>query len=89
VVRKYALRVAVNPLISVMGMQFPYLVSGATILGIVLSLPTTGPLFLRSLLNQDVYLAGTFLLMLSAMLTLGNLLADITLAWTDPRICYE
>src|SRR5262249_14401149 len=76
-------------LISVMGMQLPCLISGATILGIVLSLPTTGPLFLRALVNHDTYLAGTFLLMLSAMLMLGNLLADILLAWADPRIRYE
>ncbi len=89
VVNKYAVRVAINPLISVMGMQLPSLISGATILGIVLSLPTTGPLFLRALLDQDVYLAGTFLLMLALLLMLGNLLADILLAWADPRIRYE
>ena len=88
-VNKYAVRVAVNPLISVMGMQLPHLISGATILGIVLSLPTTGPLFLHALVNQDIYLAGTFLLMLSALLMFGNLLADIMLAWADPRIRYE
>ena len=89
VVNKYAVRVAINPLISVMGMQLPNLISGATILGIVLSLPTTGPLFLRALINQDIYLAGTFLLMLSALLMFGNLLADVALAWADPRIRYE
>ena len=89
VVNKYAVRVAINPLISVMGMQLPNLISGATILGIVLSLPTTGPLFLRALINQDIYLAGTFLLMLSALLMLGNLFADVALAWADPRIRYE
>jgi peptide/nickel transport system permease protein len=88
VVNKYAVRVAINPLISVMGLQLPNLIGGATILGIVLSLPTTGPLFLRALINQDIYLAGTFLLMLSALLMLGNLLADLTLAWADPRIRY-
>src|SRR2546430_2556880 len=57
VVNKYAVRVAINPLISVMGMQLPQLISGATILGIVLSLPTTGPLFLHPLANHDTYLA--------------------------------
>jgi peptide/nickel transport system permease protein len=88
VVNKYAVRVAINPLISVMGMQLPHLISGATILGIVLSLPTTGPLFLHALINQDIYLAGTFLLMLSFLLMLGNLLADLLLAWADPRIRY-
>ena len=89
VVNKYAVRVAITPLISVMGMQLPNLISGATILGIVLSLPTTGPLFLKALVNQDVYLAGTFLLMLSFLLMVGNLLADVALAWADPRIRYE
>ncbi len=89
VVNKYAVRVAINPLVSVMGMQLPQLVSGATVLGVVLSLPTTGPMFLRALTNQDMYLAGTFLLFLSLMLMTGNLLADIALAWVDPRIQYQ
>jgi peptide/nickel transport system permease protein len=89
VVNKYAVRVAINPLISVMGMQLPQLISGATVLGIVLTLPTTGPMFVRALLSQDMYLAGSFLLFLSLMLMLGNLLADIALAWVDPRIRLE
>ena len=72
-----------------MGMQFPQLISGATVLGIVLSLPTTGPLFYRALLSQDMYLAGTFLLFLALMLMMGNLLADVALAWVDPRIRLE
>ena len=55
----------------------------------MLSLPTTGPLFLHALINQDIYLAGTFLLMLSVLLMLGNLLADLLLAWVDPRIRYD
>ncbi|MBM4459432.1 MAG: ABC transporter permease [Chloroflexi bacterium] len=89
VVNKYAVRVAINPLISVMGMQLPGLINGATVLGIVLTLPTTGPLFVRALLSQDMYLAGSFLVFLSLMLMLGNLLSDIALAWADPRIRYE
>jgi peptide/nickel transport system permease protein len=89
VVNRYAVRVAINPLISVMGMQLPNLISGATIVGVVLSLPTTGPLFLHALQNSDTYLAGTFLLMLALLLLLGNLLADILLAWADPRIRYD
>jgi peptide/nickel transport system permease protein len=89
VINKYAVRVAINPLISVMGMQLPQLISGATILGIVLTLPTNGPFFYRALQSQDMYLAGTFLLFLSLMLMLGNLLADIALAWADPRIRLE
>jgi len=89
VINKYAVRVAINPLISVMGMQLPQLISGATVLGIVLSLPTTGPLFYRALLNEDMYLAGTFLIFLALMLMVGNLLADIALAAVDPRIRLE
>jgi len=56
---------------------------------IVLSLPTTGPLLLRALLSQDMYLAGSFLLMLSILTVIGTLLSDILLAWLDPRIRYE
>lgn len=89
VINKYAVRVAINPLISVMGMQLPQLISGATVLGIVLSLPTTGPLFYRALLNEDMYLAGTFLIFLALMLMVGNLLADVALAAVDPRIRLE
>jgi peptide/nickel transport system permease protein len=89
VVNKYAVRVAINPLISVMGMQLPALISGATVLGIVLTLPTTGPMFTRALLSQDMYLAGSFLLFLALMLMVGNLLADIALALVDPRIRLE
>jgi peptide/nickel transport system permease protein len=89
VVNKYAVRVAINPLISVMGMELPNLINGATLLGIVLSLPTIGPMFLNSLKNQDIYLAGTILVMLAVLLMFGNLLADVTLAWVDPRIRYE
>jgi peptide/nickel transport system permease protein len=89
VINKYAVRVAINPLISVMGMQLPNLVNGATVLGIVLTLPTTGPMFVRALTSQDMYLAGSFLLFLALMLMVGNLLADIALAWADPRIRLE
>ena len=89
VINKYAVRVAINPLISVMGMQLPTLVNGATVLGIVLTLPTTGPMFVRALTSQDMYLAGRFLLFLALILMVGNLLADIALAWADPRIRLE
>ncbi len=89
VINKYAVRVAINPLISVMGMQLPELFSGATTLGIVLTLPTVGPMLFDALNSMDMYLAGTILLFLALMLMLGNLLADITLAWVDPRIRLE
>jgi peptide/nickel transport system permease protein len=86
---KYAVRVAINPLVSVMGMQIPSLISGATIVGAVLSIPTIGPMFLRSLINLDMYLAGAFLLFSVVLLMIGNLLADIALAFLDPRIRYQ
>jgi peptide/nickel transport system permease protein len=89
VINKYAVRVAINPLVSVMGMQLPHLISGATVLGIVLTLPTNGPMFYEALRNQDMYLAGTFLLFLAMMLMVGNLLSDIALALVDPRIRLE
>ncbi|NLD71469.1 MAG: ABC transporter permease [Chloroflexi bacterium] len=89
VIQKYPVRVAINPLISVLGLRLPNIISGATILGIVLTLPTVGPQFMRALINQDMYLAGSFLLALSVMLVVGNLLADVTLAWLDPRIRYD
>jgi peptide/nickel transport system permease protein len=89
VIYKYAVRVAINPMISIFGLQLPRLVSGSVIVAIVLGLPTTGPLFYRALETQDMYLAGTFLMLLSILLLLGNLLADILLAWADPKIRLE
>jgi peptide/nickel transport system permease protein len=88
VIDKYAVRVAINPLISVMAMEIPKVISESTIVGIVMSVPTTGPLLLRALLTQDMYLAGTFLLFMTLLLMVSNLLADIALAWVDPRIVY-
>ena len=89
VVRKYAVRMAINPLISVLGMQIPKMISSSIIVGLVLSIPTVGPIFLRALITQDMYLAGAILLLMTVMLLIGNLLADIALAWVDPRIRYE
>jgi len=89
VIIKHAVRIAINPLVSLLGMQFPRIISGSTIAAIVLSLPTCGPLFFEALQQQDMYLAGTFLLFLSFMLVLGNFFADIALAVLDPRIRYD
>jgi peptide/nickel transport system permease protein len=86
VVFKHAVRIAINPLISRLGLELPGLLSGSIIVSIVLSLPMLGPVFQRALSGQDMYLAGTILLMLSWTLLLGNLVADILLAWADPRI---
>ncbi|HIE29600.1 TPA: ABC transporter permease [Candidatus Poribacteria bacterium] len=89
VVIKHAVRIAINPLVSILGMSLPSIISGATIVSIVLGLPTVGPLLFRALLNEDIYLAGTLIMMYSILLIIGNLFADIALAWVDPRIRYE
>ena len=83
---KYPLRVALNPFFSTVGWSLRYLVSGSTISSVVLNLPTTGPLRLRALMAQDMYLAGTFILMLSVMTVFGTLISDIILGLVDPRI---
>jgi peptide/nickel transport system permease protein len=82
-------RVALNPLVSTVGWVLPGIVSGATITSVVLGLPTTGPLLLRALMNQDMYLAGSMVMMLSLLTLIGTLLSDILLLWLDPRIRYE
>jgi len=86
---KYPLRIAINPFISTIGWMLPALIAGEVITSVVLDLPTTGPLLLESLMNQDMYLAGSFLLMLSVLTVLGTLISDILLAVADPRIQYE
>lgn len=89
VVIRHAARIAINPLISILGMSLPEILSGTTIVSIVANLPTVGPLLLQSLQDQDMYLAGTLILFMSLLLIIGNLVADIALAWADPRIRYE
>ena len=85
---KYPTRVAINPIISTIGWTLPGIISGATITAVVLSLPTTGPLLLRALMSQDMYLAGSFLLILAILTVIGTLISDILLACLDPRIRY-
>lgn len=86
---KYPVRVALNPFISTVGYTLPYLVSGSIIVSIVLSLPTVGPLLLKALLAQDMFLAGTIVLLLGVMTVIGTLISDILLVWIDPRIRLE
>lgn len=86
---RYPVRVALNPLISTLGWILPALVSGEIITSVVLSLPTTGPMLLRSLVSQDMYLAGSLILMLSTLTIVGTLISDLLLAWADPRIRYQ
>jgi peptide/nickel transport system permease protein len=88
VINRHAVRNAINPLISLAGLSLPELINGTIIVSIVLNLPATGRLLYDSLLAQDQYVAMTLLLMTSLMLMVGNLLADIALAWVDPRIRY-
>lgn len=89
VVYKHAVRVAINPLVSIAGMQLPQTISRETVTAIVLGLPTAGPLLYRSLISQDMYVAGTILLVLSLLLVVGNILADVALAIVDPRVRYD
>ena len=83
---KYPVRVALNPLVSALAWVFPALVSGSAITSIVLNLQTTGPLLYRSLQSQDMYLAGSLILLVSVLTIFGTLVSDILLAWIDPRI---
>jgi peptide/nickel transport system permease protein len=89
VVWKYPVRLALSPFVSTLGWELANLISGATLISIVLNLQTTGPLMLRALQSQDMYLAGSFLLLLSALTVIGTLFSDILLAWIDPRIRME
>jgi peptide/nickel transport system permease protein len=83
---RYPVRVALNPFVSTIGWTLPALVSGSTVTATVLNLPSTGPLLLQALTSQDMYLAGSFILMLSILTVIGTLISDILLAWLDPRI---
>jgi peptide/nickel transport system permease protein len=86
---KYPVRLALNPFFSTVGWTLAALVSGETLVAVVLNIQTSGPLLLRALLSQDMYLAGAFILLLSALTVIGTLLSDILLAWADPRIRLE
>lgn len=88
VINKYVVRSALNPVVSVVALEIPKIISSSILIGVVMSVPTTGPLFLHALLSQDMYVAGTFLMLMSAMLLVANLVADLILAWLDPRIVY-
>ena len=86
---KYPMRLALNPFISTIALLLPNLVSGSIIVAIVMSLPTAGPLLLQSLMSQDMYLAGAFILLICALTVVGSLISDILLALIDPRIRLE
>lgn len=86
---KYPVRMALNPFISGIGGIFPQLVSGGAIVAMVLALPTVGPLMLSALMTQDMYLAGSMLMVLSTLGVFGTLVSDLLLLWLDPRIRLE
>lgn len=86
---KYPLRMALNPFIADIGNLLPQVVSGAAIVSVVLSLPTTGPMLLTALQSQDMYLAGSFLMFLAALTVVGMFVSDLALAALDPRIRLE
>lgn len=86
---KYPVRAALNPFVSTLGYLFPFIISGSIIVALVLGLPTIGPLLLRALVAQDMFLAGTIVLFLGILTVLGTFISDILLMWIDPRIRFE
>ena len=86
---RYPVRLAISPIISTIGYQLPAVFSGTAIVAIVLNLPTIGPLLLDALLSQDMFLAGSLILILSVLTLVGTLVSDLLLAWLDPRIRYD
>ena len=88
VILKYPVRIALNPIVSTMGYLLPFLMSGSIIVSVVLSLPTEGPLLLRSLLAEDLFTSATILFVLGSLTVIGTLLSDIALGLLDPRIRY-
>jgi len=83
---KYPLRMALNPFISDIGSLLPHVISGAAIVSVVMSLPTTGPMLLDALRSQDMFLAGSFLMFMAFLTVIGVFLSDLALAALDPRI---
>ncbi len=87
---KHGVRIAINPLIVILGSEaLPSIIVGNALVAIVMNLPTVDPLFVNALQKQDMYLAGTILLFFTFLLVVGNLLADLLLMWSDPRIRLE
>lgn len=86
VIVKYPVRAALNPFASTIGYLLPFVVSGSIVVSLVLSLPTVGPLLLRALIAQDMFLAGTIVLLLGVLTVVGTFISDLILMWIDPRI---
>src|SRR5438552_9102323 len=83
---KYPLRMSLNPFIADIGSLLPEVVSGAVVVSVVMSLPTTGPMLLDALRSQDMYLAGSFLMFLALLTVIGVFVSDVLLGFLDPRI---
>jgi peptide/nickel transport system permease protein len=86
---KYPVRMALNPIVATLGWELTNIISGAPIVGIVLSLPDTGPLFINALLNQDMDLAGAMILIYCTLVIIGTFISDMLLMVLDPRIRLE
>ena len=86
VILKYPVRAALNPFASTIGYLLPFVVSGSVIISVVMSLPTVGPLLLRSLVSQDMLLGSTIILLMGLLTVVGTLISDLLLMWIDPRI---
>jgi peptide/nickel transport system permease protein len=84
--RRYPLRVALNPFVSTVGWVLPLIFAGDVIVGQILGLPTIGPLLLQALRAQDMYLAGSLIMIISVLTVIGTLVSDLLLAWLDPRV---
>lgn len=89
VILKYPVRAALNPFASNIAYLFPYLVSGSIIVSIVLGLPTVGPLLVKALIAQDMFLAGTIVLLLGVMTVIGTFISDLVLMWVEPRLRHQ
>lgn len=90
VIWKHAVRIAINPLIVILGSEaIPGIIAGGGLVSVVLNLPTIFPLFIASLQKLDMYMAGTCIVLITLLTLVGNLLADLVLAWVDPRIRLE
>ncbi len=89
VILKYPVRAALNPFASTVGYLLPYVVSGSIIVSLVLGLPTVGPVLLKALIAQDMFLAGTIILLLGLLTVIGTLVSDVLLMWIEPRIRFQ
>jgi peptide/nickel transport system permease protein len=89
VIYKHAVRNALHPLVMALGQTLAWLISGFTIISLVLDLPTVQSVYMRAMLQQDIYMGGTILILIGVLILIGTLLADILLAWLDPRIRFH